>query len=241
MLTCPASKLFGKKIIMFSALKTTNAKFGAVVLVCLILSQPALAQVSANGETPFSRSQTPSLNTSVTNGQIVVRQPGQNPVAGQFGFTPSSNAPTMAVPNSSGPQFQPPTLGSGLNGQQSIFGASTEISPNLEVDGRNNYLFEIRVAQDRAVIAAVNACSSGTQAACDVALRELVVVTQLLNIDNIAGFTRNNLLTKFREVIAGVRARNGSASTRAINIATIDAVFARYNPDSAQTASASPS
>ena len=237
MLTCPASKLFGKKIIMFSALKTTNAKFGAVVLVCLILSQPALAQVSANGETPFSRSQTPSLNTSVTNGQIVVRQPGQNPVAGQFGFTPSSNAPTMAVPNSSGPQFQPPTLGSGLNGQQSP-SASTATSLNLEVDGPNEFGLA-RVAQ--AKIAAVNACSSGTQAACDVALRTLVSSLRALYSNATSTVLTGNILTSFQEVVASVRASTGAASNRALNIATIDAVFSQYAPDRTASRPSSPS
>ena len=228
---------------MFSALRTTNTKIGALILVSLLSSQPAFAQGT---EGPVFRPTTPSspqmpgLYTAVEGGQIVVRQPVQDPVSGQFGFTPRFTGPTIVPNNSSGQQFQPPTLGSGLNGQQSP-SASTATSLNLEVDGRNGYLSDIRAGQDRAVLAAVNACSSGTPAACDIALRALVVVTQLLNIDNIPGFTRNNLLTKFREVIAGVRASNGAASTRAINIATIDAMFARYNPDSGQTASASPS
>ncbi|PVX37677.1 FecR family protein [Janthinobacterium sp. 78] len=53
----------------------------------------------------------PGLYTSVTTGQIVVSNPGGtlDIVAGQFGFTPTGNSPTMLVPKSAGPQFTLPS------------------------------------------------------------------------------------------------------------------------------------
>jgi len=177
----------------------------------------------------------PGSYVSVTNGQIVIT-PQAMPselTLGQFGFTPNVVAPaTPAVPRSPGITFQPPTSSSG---------AATQQPPRLEVDGRNLYLSQLRVEQDQALLAAVTACSSGSQATCDVALRALIVATQVLNIDNAPGFLRTNLLTKFREVIAGVRARNGAGVTPAINIAAIDNAFARLFPESTATRPSSPS
>ena len=59
---------------------------------------------------PTAPTLAPGLYTSVTTGQIVVSNPGgtQDIVAGQFGFTPTSNSPTMLVPKSSGLQFTLP-------------------------------------------------------------------------------------------------------------------------------------
>jgi len=52
----------------------------------------------------------PGLYTSVTTGQIVVSNPGGtlDIVAGQFGFTPTGNSPTMLVPKSATLQFTLP-------------------------------------------------------------------------------------------------------------------------------------
>ena len=225
---------------MFNALKTTNTKIGALILVSLLSSQPAFAQGTEGPvfrPTTPSSPQTPGLNTSVTNGQIVLRQPVQDPVSGQFGFTPRFTGPTIVPNNSSGQQFQPPTLGSGLNGQQSP-SASTATSLNLEVDGPNEFGLA-RVAQ--AKIAAVNACSSGTQAACDVALRTLVSSLRALYSNATSTALTGYILTSFQEIVASVRSSTGAASNRALNIATIDAVFSQYAPDRAASRPSSPS
>ncbi|OYO30247.1 FecR domain-containing protein [Janthinobacterium sp. PC23-8] len=68
---------------------------------------------------PAAPTLAPGLYTSVTTGQIVVSNPGGtlNIVAGQFGFTPTGNSPTMLVPESSGLQFTLPVkLGSNAPG-----------------------------------------------------------------------------------------------------------------------------
>jgi hypothetical protein len=54
----------------------------------------------------------PGLYVSVTTGQIVVSNPAGSLdlTAGQFGFTPSANAPTVLLPKSNGLQFTTPPV-----------------------------------------------------------------------------------------------------------------------------------
>lgn len=61
---------------------------------------------------PGGASLTPGLHLTVTDGMIVVSNPGgsQNFAVGQFGFVPNMTQPPVVVPNNPGLQFTPPPV-----------------------------------------------------------------------------------------------------------------------------------
>jgi hypothetical protein len=223
---------------MFSTLKTAHAGFGSLILICLLLSQPALAQNRITGPTSIPTQQQPGIFTSVTTGQIVVPQsaPNSQTNGGQFGFTPNGNQTPVNLPRNPGIQFQPPPSFSGSSAQQ-----QPNDAVGLIVDGGFLDSPALQRAQDQAKLAAVSACSSGTQAACESALRALGVATRALYPTVTQAVLGGILLTSFRQVISGVRLAATAAGTRAINIATIDEVFAQLVPESTATRPSSPS
>ena len=92
--------------------------------------KPPVSSAPKTGS-PTAPTLAPGLYTSVTTGQIVVSNPGgtQDIVAGQFGFTSTSNSPTMLVPKSSSLPFTLPVkLGSDVPGVIDQSAASSEKS-----------------------------------------------------------------------------------------------------------------
>jgi len=227
---------------MFSALTTTNAKFGALIFVCLVLSQPAFAQSTAP-----SQSSLPSVTETGSSLEFGVARPGTTgqsvvPLAptnaqglttnSQFNgaqpvSTPGTVQPRVTVPGLSIPVF------TGVNGASVVRStAAQSTSPSLDVGGRIDVL---AASQNAAMSAAMTACSSGPQSACDDALGALVTATLALNSGSTPAVAQNNLLISLRQVVASVSASPGAAVGRAINIATIDAAFARAFPESSGT------
>jgi hypothetical protein len=91
-----------------------------------------------------------------------------------------------------------------------------------------------------AQLVAVNACSTGTQTACDSALRLLVAAIREANLTAPSLAFSTAVLSSFRQVLASVRASNGPAGDLAITVATIDDVFAQMVPERNEAVSSSP-
>ena len=236
---------------MIIAFKTNNAKFIALNLVFLLLSPTAFAQ-NAPG------------TTSATNGQIFLTGPVQNSTVNilqtpNFQVNPGERevvsggaAPTAFAQNA-------PGTTSATNGQifltQPVQNSTVNIlqTPNFQVNPGerevvsggagsfdiNSYILAINY--NNAIYAATTACSSGTQAACDGALRTLVAATLARYAGSTLVVLQDNVLLTLRQVVALVRQGSGVAGSRAINIATIDTAFARAFPESTRTRPSSPS
>ena len=159
------------------------------------------------------------------------------PNAAQPGSITGTSQFSTTVATFSGAAVQAPPAPSGSLVSGVLTQPAGDNALGLEVDGGDR----LQDDQDRAITAAMIACSSGTPDACDGALRALVVTTRALYADATAAVLQNNLLVSFRQVIAAVRASPGAAGTRAINIATIDDVFAQLVPENTATRPSSPS
>ena len=224
---------------MFSALTTTNAKFGALIFVCLVLSQPAFAQSTAP-----SQSSLPSVTETGSSLEFGVARPGTTgqsvvplaPTNAQGlttnsqvnGAQPVSTAGTVQ-PRVTVPGLSIPAL-TGVNGASVVRSTAPQsTSPSLDVGGRIDVL---AASQNAAMSAAITACSSGSQSVCSDALGALVTATLALNSGSTPAVAQNNLLISLRQVVASVSSSPDATVGRAINIATIDAAFARAFPES---------
>lgn len=89
-------------------------------------------------------------------------------------------------------------------------------------------------------LAAVSACSSGSQTACESALRLLVAAIRGADLTAASPVFSTAVLGSFRKILASVRASSGLAGDIANTIATFDDVFAQMVPERNEAVSSSP-